>query len=150
MSKLSKTQQNCVKRLANSEISKSIRTSGASSYDRHLWKIYSVELRQSKSFIKGKSLFMANISKTICAHHLCSYTIDGKAYFDYSPKECFRLMGVKDEDYEKVAENQSNSSLYHLAGDSIITTVLMAIFGQMVCKDYKNYLWEIKNESSND
>lgn len=45
-----------------------------------------------------------------------------------TPKECWRLMGVKDEDFEKVAKNQSNSSLYHLAGDSIITNVLMAIF----------------------
>lgn len=41
-------------------------------------------------------------------------------------------MGVKDEDYDKVAKNQSNSSLYHLAGDSIIVDVLMAIFKQML------------------
>lgn len=49
-----------------------------------------------------------------------------------TPKECWRLMGVKDEDFEKVAKNQSNSSLYHLAGDSIITNVLMAIFKPML------------------
>lgn len=48
-----------------------------------------------------------------------------------TPKECFRLMGVKDEDYERVAENQSKSSLYHLAGDSIIVNVLMAIFKEL-------------------
>ncbi len=47
-----------------------------------------------------------------------------------TPKECFRLMGVKDEDFEKCAKNQSNASLYHLAGDSIVTNVLMAIFKQ--------------------
>ena len=41
-------------------------------------------------------------------------------------------MGVRDEDYQKVAENQSDSSLYHLAGDSIVVDVLMAIFGEMV------------------
>ncbi|MGN0960584.1 MAG: DNA cytosine methyltransferase, partial [Christensenellales bacterium] len=29
-----------------------------------------------------------------------------------TPKECFRLMGVKDKDFEKVAKNQSNASLY--------------------------------------
>lgn len=45
-----------------------------------------------------------------------------------TPKECFRLMGVKDEDFDKVAKNQSNASLYHLAGDSIVVNVLMAIF----------------------
>lgn len=49
-----------------------------------------------------------------------------------TPREAWRLMGVKDEDYEKVAKNQSNSSLYHLAGDSIVTTCLMAIFSQML------------------
>lgn len=49
-----------------------------------------------------------------------------------TPKECFRLMGVKDEDFERVSENQSNSSLYHLAGDSIITDCLMAIFKEML------------------
>ena len=49
-----------------------------------------------------------------------------------TPKECWRLMGVKDEDYEKVAKNQSNASLYHLAGDSIVVNVLMAIFKEML------------------
>ena len=54
-----------------------------------------------------------------------------------TPRECFRLMGVKNEDFDKVAKNQSNSSLYHLAGDSIITTCLMALFGQMFDIDWK-------------
>ena len=49
-----------------------------------------------------------------------------------TPKECFRLMGVKDEDYERIAANQSNASLYHLAGDSIVVNVLMAIFKEMI------------------
>ncbi len=45
-----------------------------------------------------------------------------------TPKECFRLMGVKDEDFEKIRVRQTESSLYHLAGDSIVVNVLMAIF----------------------
>lgn len=49
-----------------------------------------------------------------------------------TPRECFRLMGVRDEDFDKVAKNQSNSSLYHLAGDSIIVNVLSAIFKEML------------------
>ena len=49
-----------------------------------------------------------------------------------TPKECFRLMGVKDEDYEKCAKNQSNASLYHLAGDSIVTNCLCAIFKELL------------------
>lgn len=50
----------------------------------------------------------------------------------YTPKECFRLMGVKDKDFEKIAVNQSNASLYHLAGDSIVIDVLMVIFKEML------------------
>lgn len=49
-----------------------------------------------------------------------------------TPRECFRLMGVKDQDFDKIAKNQSNASLYHLAGDSIIVDVLMAIFKNML------------------
>lgn len=63
--------------------------------------------------------------------------IEGARVRKLTPKECFRLMGVKDEDYEKI--KQSDSSLYHLAGDSIVTTCLMALFAEMV--DIK---WEEK------
>ena len=49
-----------------------------------------------------------------------------------TPFECFALMGVKREDFNKVAKNQSDSSLYHLAGDSIVVNVLMAIFKEMI------------------
>ena len=31
-------------------------------------------------------------------------------------------------DFENIAKNQSNSKLYHLAGDSIVVDVLMNIF----------------------
>ena len=53
-----------------------------------------------------------------------------------TPRECWRLMGVKDEDFEKVKTHQSESSLYHLAGDSIVVNVLMEIF-KMLLKEEK-------------
>lgn len=60
-----------------------------------------------------------------------------------TPKECFRLMGIKDEDFEKIAKNQSNASLYHLVGDSIVVSVLVAIFGQMIKGfDFNEYIKE--------
>lgn len=60
-----------------------------------------------------------------------------------TPKEYFRLMGIKDEDFEKIAKNQSNASLYHLAGDSIVVSVLVAIFGQMIKGfDFNDYIKE--------
>ena len=48
-----------------------------------------------------------------------------------TPKECGRLMGVRDDDIDKMSVNQSNSSLFHCFGDSIVVDVLMAIFKQM-------------------
>lgn len=49
-----------------------------------------------------------------------------------TPRECGRLMGLKDEDIDKILENQSDSSAYHLFGDSIVIDVLMAIFREMI------------------
>ena len=45
-----------------------------------------------------------------------------------TPKECGRLMGVRDDDIDKMSVNQSNSSLYHCFGDALVTTVIGAIF----------------------
>ena len=42
------------------------------------------------------------------------------------------IQQVKDEDFEKCAKNQSDSSLYHLAGDSIVVNVLMTIFKELL------------------
>ena len=49
-----------------------------------------------------------------------------------TPKECFRLMGMRDDAFERIAKHQSNASLYHLAGDSIVVDVLVAIFKEMI------------------
>ena len=52
-----------------------------------------------------------------------------------TPYESFALMGVKKEDYLNCAKNQSDSSLYHLAGDSIVVDVLCHIFEQLIKKE---------------
>ena len=61
-----------------------------------------------------------------------------------TPLECFRLMGVKDRDYDKIADF-SNSSLYKLAGNSIVIQVLMGIFGELLGIDYKKKIKESVN-----
>jgi DNA-methyltransferase (dcm) len=50
-----------------------------------------------------------------------------------TPKECWRLMGQNDTDFEK-AQNAgiSNSQLYKQAGNSIVVQVLEAIFREMI------------------
>ena len=47
-----------------------------------------------------------------------------------TPKECWRLMGVKDEQFDKL-HDISNSQLYKMAGNSIVVDVLMGIFKNM-------------------
>ena len=48
-----------------------------------------------------------------------------------TPRECWRLMGFCDEDFEKAEAMNSNTKLFMQAGNSIVVNVLMAIFGMM-------------------
>lgn len=52
-----------------------------------------------------------------------------------TPKECFRLMGFDDEDFEKASKVNSNAQLYKQAGNSICVPVLENIFKQL----FNNY-----------
>ena len=54
-----------------------------------------------------------------------------------TPKERFRLMGVSDGSFSLIKEGFADSVLYHLAGDSIVTTCLMAIFSQCFGIDWQ-------------
>ena len=48
-----------------------------------------------------------------------------------TPKECWRLMGISDNDFEKAQEVNSNTQLYKQAGNAIVVDVLEAIFTNM-------------------
>lgn len=63
---------------------------------------------------------------------LTSTSSDEKVITNYrirklTPRECWRLMGVKDEQYDKL-HDISNTQLYKMAGNSIVADVLVAIF----------------------
>jgi DNA (cytosine-5)-methyltransferase 1 len=49
-----------------------------------------------------------------------------------TPKECWRLMGFDDSDYEKASKVNSNAQLYKQAGNSIVVNVLEAIFKELL------------------
>lgn len=49
-----------------------------------------------------------------------------------TPKECWRLMGFDDEDYEKASKVNSNTQLYKQAGNSIVVNVLEAILSSLL------------------
>lgn len=51
-----------------------------------------------------------------------------------TPRECWRLMGYTDADFDKAQTVNSNTQLYKQAGNAIVKQVLMAIFKQMNIK----------------
>lgn len=58
--------------------------------------------------------------------------LDGYRIRKLTPKECWRLMGFDDEDFDKASKVNSNSQLYKQAGNSIVVNVLEAILNNMI------------------
>ena len=54
-----------------------------------------------------------------------------------TPRECWRLMGYTDADFDKTSAVNSNTQLYKQAGNAIVKQVLMAIFSQLNIKGVK-------------
>lgn len=52
-----------------------------------------------------------------------------------TPRECWRLMGFTDEEFEKAEKVNSNSQLYKQAGNSICVPVLIAILNNLLKGD---------------
>ena len=52
-----------------------------------------------------------------------------------TPKECFRLMGFLDEEFDRV-HGISNSQLYKQAGNSIVVNVLSALLSQLFYREF--------------
>ena len=59
--------------------------------------------------------------------------LDGYRIRKLTPKECWRLMGFTDEQFDKAKESGiSDSQLYKQAGNSIVVTVLEEIFKMLI------------------
>jgi DNA (cytosine-5)-methyltransferase 1 len=84
-----------------------------------------------RQFYQQDRVYDDNVSIAI-ATSFAPYYKTGDRVRKLSTREVGRLMGVKDEDIDKILKNQSDSSAFHLFGDSIITNVLMAIFKEML------------------
>ena len=67
-----------------------------------------------------------------------------------TPLECLKLQGFSEEDYNAIKDKFSDSAIYHVAGDSISTTVEIAMFGSMTDIDYRklinNYVETLKGD----
>ena len=70
---------------------------------------------------------------------------DGEQYgiFKLTPRECGRLMDVRDEDIDKMFAVNSKSQCYRQFGNSIVCAVLAAIFSQLNIQGIKP--WNERN-----
>ena len=57
---------------------------------------------------------------------------DGLRIRKLTPKECFRLMGFKDEEFAKAEKVNSNTQLYKQAGNSIVVDVAEKLLGKII------------------
>lgn len=63
-----------------------------------------------------------------------------------TPRECWRLQGFTDEDFDRAAAGASNSQLYKMAGNSIAVPCLEAIFRNLL--EGQHALLEVINGGS--
>lgn len=70
-----------------------------------------------------------------------------------TPKECWRLMSFSDEDYNRASKYVSDSALYKQAGNSIVTSCLVAIFYSLLFNDngtnWSDYIVQYKINGGN-
>jgi DNA (cytosine-5)-methyltransferase 1 len=72
------------------------------------------------------------IATSFNPYYLVGENMDQLRIRKLTPKECWRLMGFDDEDFEKASKENSNAQLYKQAGNSIVVNVLEEIFKQLL------------------
>ena len=63
-----------------------------------------------------------------------------------TPKECWRLMGFDDIDFEKAEKVNSNAQLYKQAGNSIVVNVLERILENLLLKNENDFEGQVTFE----
>lgn len=94
--------------------------------------IYTNRVEQKRGTVQRGSI------QTIKANNSDIAVVDnGLRIRRLTPFECGKLMGFDRSDFERMYDSGlSESALYHSAGDSIVTTVLMGLFGSLLGVDY--------------
>lgn len=86
----------------------------------------------------GGRVVDGEIGKTLLEpHHNNNNIYDGLRIRKLTPKECWRLMGFSDEDFEKARQVNSDTQLYKQAGNSIVVDVLVAILKNLLTTERK-------------
>lgn len=139
------------------DISKTVRTGGRGSLDRHSWDIVTEPIKIKTANVKGydeasdgdaidlqypesktrRGRVGHGVSKTLMTSDQMA-VVNGYRIRKLTPLECWRLMGFDDADYAKAAQVNSNTQLYKQAGNSIVVNVLEGILGNLLCKTQKS------------
>lgn len=74
------------------------------------------------------------VKEELKAEKVENYLVNGFGIFKLSARECGRLMNVADKDIDKILNVNSKTQAYKQFGNSIVVSVLMAIFSQLNIK----------------
>lgn len=92
-------------------------------------EVSGVITNQSQSF--GYRPPMKGYSKTLKANANDAGVVESFRVRKLTPKECYRLMGFTDEQFDKSQAFSSDSQLYKQAGNSIVVDILYYIFEKL-------------------
>lgn len=140
--------------VVSSDVSKTIRTGGRGSLDRHSWDIVPEPIKIKTANVKGydeasdgdaidlqypesktrRGRVGHGVSKTLMTSDQMA-VVNGYRIRKLTPLECWRLMGFDDADYAKAAQVNSNTQLYKQAGNSIVVNVLEGILKNLLKRD---------------
>lgn len=113
--------------------------------------IYNQAVTQGISPTIKTNIDTANMTfVTIMNKEIIHTAPNGKKYSiqirKYTPRDCFRLMGVHEADIDKLLSKEksgqliiSKSKLYALAGNSIVTNCLTAMFEELIFPSGNHY-----------
>lgn len=93
----------------------------------NLWETSKVLQLLQQTLYKIQEIWRSTLSQEQSTKHLIIRKL--------TPLTCFKLMGFEKKDLESCREF-NDSALFHVAGDSIVTTCLVAIIGSMTNIDY--------------
>lgn len=132
------------------DVSKTVRASGRGSMDRHTWDVVAVPIKTANKkgydvATDGDGIDLAypesktrrgrvghGVAKTIPTSD-SQGTLDGFRIRKLTPRECWRLMGFDDADFDKAqATGVSNTQLYKQAGNSIVVDCLEGILNNLL------------------
>jgi DNA (cytosine-5)-methyltransferase 1 len=85
-------------------------------------------LNEEKKWVQQIEVRKDDLSNTITTAQKDSMVLQDYEIRKLTPRECWRLMGFTDQDFDKAAQVNSNTQLYKQAGNSIVVNVLEDIF----------------------